>query len=208
MLEKLMPRSDAFFDDFDAQCVTTLEGARLLHTLLSDYRDVPARVRALEALGHQGDSVSHVAFTRLHQQFITPFERGHIHALLSRIDDVLDFTHAAAARLHAYEIEASLPEATELARLLVLCTEKIREVVGALRLIKQPERILAGCKAIKRLETQADETLRLGMGRLFKSGADYLTIIKWKEIYDLIETATDKCLDAANVIEGVVLEHS
>jgi uncharacterized protein len=80
--------------------------------------------------------------------------------------------------------------------------------VAALRLIKKPEQILAGCKDIKRLESQTDEALRAGMGRLFKSGLDTLTIIKWKEIYDLIETATDKCNSVANVIEGVVLEHS
>jgi hypothetical protein len=208
MLEKLMPKSDEFFDDFDAQCAVTVEGARMLHSILSDYRDVPARVQALKEIEHRGDEVTHTAFNRLHKQFITPFDRTQIHSLLSRIDDVLDLTNAAAARLQYYEIESSLPDAAELARVLVLCTEKVREVVGALRLIKRPDQILAGCKEIKKLETQADEALRAGMGRLFKSGADTLTIIKWKEIYDLIETATDKCNDVANVIEGVVLEHS
>ncbi|QRK09769.1 DUF47 family protein [Archangium violaceum] len=208
MLEKLMPKSDEFFDDFDAQCAVTVEGARMLHALLSDYRDVAAKVQALKEVEHKGDEVTHTAFNRLHKQFITPFDRGQIHSLLSRIDDVLDLTNAAAARLHYYEIQTSLPDATELARLLVLCTEKVREVVAALRLIKKPEQILAGCKDIKRLESQADEALRSGLGRLFKSGADPLTIIKWKEIYDFIETATDKCQDVANVIEGVVLEHS
>lgn len=208
MLERLMPRSDEFFDDFDAQCAVTVEGARMLHALLSDYRDVAHRVSALGEVELKGDSVTQAAFQRLHQQFITPFDRGHIHALHSRIDDVLDLTHAAAARLHNYEIETSLPEATELARLLVLATEKVREVVGSLRRIQKPELILAGCKAIKNLETQADECLRAGMRKLFKSGADSLTIIKWKEIYDLIETATDKCQDVADVIEGVVLEHA
>ena len=208
MLEKLMPKSDEFFDDFDAQCAVTVEGARMLHALLSDYRDVDARVQALKDVEHRGDEVTHAAFNRLHQQFITPFDRTQIHSLLSRIDDVLDLTNAAASRLHYYEIQSSLPDATELARLLVLCTEKVREVVAALRLIKKPEQILAGCKEIKRLETQADEALRAGLGRLFKSGVDTLTIIKWKEIYDLIETATDKCQGVANVIEGVVLEHS
>jgi hypothetical protein len=208
MLEKLMPKSDEFFDDFDAQCAVTVEGARMLHALLSDYRDVAARVQALKDVEHKGDEVTHTAFNRLHKQFITPFDRGQIHSLLSRIDDVLDLTNAAAARLHYYEIQSSLPDATELARLLVLSTEKVREVVAALRLIKKPEQILAGCKDIKRLETQADEVLRAGLGRLFKSGVDPLTIIKWKEIYDLIETATDKCQGVANVIEGVVLEHS
>lgn len=208
MLEKLMPKSDEFFDDFDAQCAVTVQGAKLLHELLSDYRDVPARVRALKDVEHRGDEVTHTAFNRLHKQFITPFDRGQIHSLLSRIDDVLDLTNAAAARLHYYEIQSSLPDATELARLLVLSALKVQEVVGALRLIKKPEQILAGCQEIKRLESQADEALRSGVGRLFKSGVDTLTVIKWKEIYDLIETATDKCQGVANVIEGVVLEHS
>jgi hypothetical protein len=208
MLEKLMPKSDEFFDDFDAQCAVTVEGARMLHALLSDYRDVATKVQALKDIEHKGDEVTHTAFNRLHKQFITPFDRGQIHTLLSRIDDVLDLTNAAAARMHYYEIQSSLPDATELARLLVLCAEKVQEVVAALRLIKKPEQILAGCKDIKRLESQADEALRSGLGRLFKSGADPLTIIKWKEIYDLIETATDKCQGVANVIEGVVLEHS
>ncbi|MFP2932195.1 DUF47 domain-containing protein [Pyxidicoccus sp. 3LG] len=208
MLEKLMPKSDEFFDDFDAQCAVTVQGAKMLHALLSDYRDVAERVKALKDVEHKGDEVTHTAFNRLHKQFITPFDRGQIHSLLSRIDDVLDLTNAAAARLHYYEIPSSLPDATELARLLVLSTEKVQEVVAALRLIKKPEQILAGCKEIKKLESQADEALRSGVGRLFKSGVDTLMVIKWKEIYDLIETATDKCQSVANVIEGVVLEHS
>jgi uncharacterized protein len=208
MIEKLMPKSDEFFDDFDAQCAVTVEGTKMLHALLSDYRDVAARVQALKEVEHKGDEVTHRAFNRLHQQFITPFDRTQIHSLLGRIDDVLDMANAAAARLHYYEIQSSMPDAAELARLLVLSAEKVREVVAALRLIKKPQQILDGCKEIKKLETQADEALRAGMGRLFKSGVDPLTVIKWKEIYDLIETATDKCLGVANIIEGVVLEHS
>lgn len=208
MIEKLMPKSDEFFDAFDAQCAVTVEGTRMLHALLTDYRDVAARVAALREVEHKGDDVTHAAFNRLHKQFITPFDRGQIHSLLSRIDDVLDLTNAAAARLHYFELPTTQPDAAEIARLLVLSAEKLQEVVGQLRLIKKPEQILAGCKEIKALETQADEALRAGLGRLFKSGADVLLIIKWKEIYDLIETATDKCLGVANVIEGVVLEHS
>lgn len=208
MLKRLMPKSDEFFDAFDAQCAVTVEGAKMLHALLMDYRDVAVRVQALREVEHRGDDVTHAAFNRLHKEFITPFDRAQIHTLLSRIDDVLDLTNAAAARLHYYEIETSQPDAAELARLLVLSAEKVQEVVAALRLIKKPEQILAGCKDIKRLESQTDEALRAGMGRLFKSGLDTLTIIKWKEIYDLIETATDKCNSVANVIEGVVLEHS
>ncbi len=207
MLEKLMPKSDEFFDAFDAQCAVTVEGTKMLHALLSDYRDVATRVQALKDVEHRGDDVTHAAFNRLHKQFITPFDRGQIHTLLSRIDDVLDLTNAAAARMHYYEIQSSLPDATELARLLVLSAEKVQEVVAALRLIKKPDQILAGCKELKRLETLADEALRSGLGRLFKSGADPLTVIKWKEIYEKLEAAVDRCENVANIIESVVIKN-
>ena len=208
MLEKLMPRSDEFFDDFDAQCAASVEGARLLHGLLTDFTNVAGKVQAIKDAEHRGDEVTHAAFNRLHKQFITPFDRAEIHRMLSRIDDVLDSADAAAERVVMYEIPATTPDAAELARLLVASMEKVQLVVKALRTIKQPEQILAGCKEIKKLEHQADDVLRAALARLFKSGADPLMVIKWKEIYDLIEAATDRCLQVANVIEGVVLEHS
>jgi uncharacterized protein Yka (UPF0111/DUF47 family) len=203
-----MPGADGFHEDFDAQCATTLAGARLFHELLSDYRDVPSRVEALQRLEHQGNSVNHVALERLHSAFIAPFERTHIHALLSRIDEVLDFTLAAALRLQFYEIPASLPEATQLSRLLVTLTEKLREVVRALRSLRNPEPILSGCKELKLLARQAKEVLRASKGQLFKSGMDHLTVIKWKEIYDSLTSALFKCRDAADVIEGIVLTYA
>ncbi|RKG64071.1 DUF47 family protein [Corallococcus sp. CA054B] len=208
MLQRLMPRSDGFFDDFDAQCTTTLEGTRLLHALLSDYRDVGDRVRALQAVEHRGDAVAKAAFTRLHREFITPFERIHIHALVSRIDGVLDQAHAAASRLHAYELPECLPEATELARLLVLCAEQLRDVVTCLRAIKQPERILTGCEALRQLRGQADAVLGTGLGRLFRGDLPPFTVMKWKGVYDLLETALDRCVDVVQTVEAVVLEHS
>jgi len=208
MLEKLMPKSDEFFDDFDAQCAVTVEGARMLHALLSDYRDVATKVQALKDVEHKGDEVTHTAFNRLHKQFITPFDRAEIHRLLGRIDDVLDLSDAVASRLNYYELPAPREDSIELARLLLIATEKVQGVVKELRHIKKPDLLLAGCREIKKVESQADEVLRAGMARLFKSGLDPLTVIKWKEIYDLLETATDRCQDVANIVEGVVLEHS
>ncbi|EPX61992.1 Phosphate transport regulator [Cystobacter fuscus DSM 2262] len=208
MLERLMPTADGFHDDFDAQCATTLAGARLFHELLSDYRDVPARVEALERMEHQGNAVNHLALERLHSAFIAPFERTHIHALLSRIDEVLDFTLAAALRLRFYEIPASLPEATQLSRLLVTLTEKLREVVRALRSLRHPEPILSGCKELKQLTREAKDVLRAGKGQLFKSGVDHLTVLKWKEIYDALTSALFKCREAADVIEAIVLTYA
>lgn len=208
MLEKLMPKSDAFFDDFDAQATATVEGARLLQALLDDFTDVPRKISAIKDVEHRGDEVTHRAFARLHQQFITPFDRAEIHRLLGRIDDVLDLADAASERLLRYEIKSILPEARELGAVIVASTVKMQEAVNALRHIKQPQQILEACREIKRLENQADTILRSAMAKLFKSGVDVLEIIKWKEIYDLLESATDRVEDVANVIEGVVLEHA
>jgi predicted phosphate transport protein (TIGR00153 family) len=208
MLEKLMPRSDEFFDDFDQQAQATQEGARLLRELLDNLTDVPAKVKEIKAVEHLGDEITHKAFERLHKQFITPFDRAEIHRLLSRIDDVLDLADGASERILLYEVTDVPPEARELGRVLHASALKMQEAVAALRTIKKPQGILSACVEINRLENEADHLLRSGLAKLFKSGADPLTVIKWKEIYELLESATDRCEDVANVIEGVVLEHS
>jgi uncharacterized protein len=208
MLEKLMPKSDEFFDDFDAQADATVRGAKLLAALLDDFTDVERKVQAIKEVEHQGDEIAHRAFERLHRQFITPFDRAEIHRLLGRIDDVLDLTDATAERLLLYEVGPVPQAARDLAKVLVPCTEKLQEAVRLMRHIKVPAEILAACRAIKTFESDADALGRAAIAALFKSGADALSIIKWKEIYDLMETATDRCEDVANVIEGVVLEHA
>lgn len=208
MLEKLMPKSDEFFDDFDAQADATVRGAKLLCALLEDFTNVEQKVHAIKEVEHQGDEVAHRAFERLHRQFITPFDRAEIHRLLGRIDDVLDLTDATAERLLLYEVGPVPQAARDLAKVLVPCTEKLQEAVRLLRTIKNPGEILKACRDIKTYESDADALGRAAIAALFKSGADSLSIIKWKEIYDLMETATDRCEDVANVIEGVVLEHA
>ena len=208
MLEKLMPKSDEFFDDFDAQADATVRGAKLLCGLLDDFTDVERKVAAIKEVEHQGDSIAHRAFERLHKQFITPFDRAEIHRLLGRIDDVLDLTDATAERLILYEVGPVPQAARDLARVLVPACEKLQEAVRLMREIKNPGQILAACRDIQTLESQADSLGRAAIAALFKSGADALSIMKWKEIYDLMETATDRCEDVANVIEGVVLEHA
>jgi hypothetical protein len=208
MLEKLMPKSDEFFDDFDAQADATVRGAKLLQALFDDFTDVERKVAAIKEVEHEGDSIAHRAFERLHKQFITPFDRAEIHRLLGRIDDVLDLTDATAERLVLYEVGPVPQAAKDLARVLVPACEKMQQAVRALRTIKNPAQILSACHEIKIMESQADALGRSAIAALFKSGADALSIMKWKEIYDLMETATDRIEDVANVIEGVVLEHA
>lgn len=207
MLRKLMPRADDFFGDFEKQTAQTVVGARLLKELLDDFTDVPRKVQAIKDVEHAGDDITHRAFERLYTQFITPLDRSAIHRLLSTIDDVLDLADAAAERLGLYDVGPVVPEARELAGVLLAQAGKMEEMVRALRNLKDPQRILAACREINSLENQADTLLRTALAKLFKSGADALTVMKWKEILDLIETATDRAEDVANVVESVVLEH-
>ena len=209
MLQRLMPRSDDFFSDFEAQAAAVVEGAVLLKDLLDDFTNVPAKCQAIKDVEHRADDITHRAFERLHTQFITPFDRSEIHRILSRIDDVLDLADAAAERLGLYDIDTVLPESRELCAVLVEQTRKMEEAVRGLRNMKKdPETILAACQEMNKLENQADTLTRKTMAKLFKRGNDPLTVMKWKEIIDLIEDATDRAEDVANVIEGVVLEHA
>ncbi|MGC3999932.1 MAG: DUF47 family protein [Anaeromyxobacter sp.] len=208
-LERLMPKTDDFFSDFEAQAAAVVEGVKLLKNLLDDFTDVPAKCQAIKEVEHRADDITHRAFARLHTQFITPFDRAEIHRLLSRIDDVLDLADAASERLGLYDIEQVLPEARELAAVLVAQSEKMADAVRGLRNMKKdPRTILDACQEMNVLENQADALTRQTMAKLFRRGSDPLTVMKWKEIIDLIEDATDRAEDVANVIEGVVLEHA
>jgi hypothetical protein len=208
MLEKLMPRADEFFEDFEKLAATTIEGARLFVELLNNGDDITRRAKAIKDVEHRGDEITHRAITRLHTQFITPFDRGEIHRLLSRIDDVLDLTDAATERLALYELSPMLPDARDLADVLLRTTMKMQEAVQGLRNVKQPALALQRCREVNELENEGDRLLRRALADLFKSGRDPLTVMMWKEILDYIEQAIDRAEDVANVIEGVVLEHA
>lgn len=208
LLEKLMPKTDTFYDFFEKQAALTVEGVRLLKELLEDFTDVQRKVQEIKDVEHHADDVTHRAFELLHTQFITPFDRADIHRLLSRIDDVLDLADAAAERLWLYDVGSVVPEARELAGVLLAQARKMQDAVHGLRDIKDSKVILDACLEINVLENQADTLLRQALAHLFKSGSDTLRVIKWKEVLDLIETATDRAEDVANVIEGVVLENA
>ncbi|MFI5289268.1 MAG: DUF47 domain-containing protein, partial [Polyangia bacterium] len=157
---------------------------------------------------HDADTVAHQTLEMLHKSFITPIERGDIHRIVSRLDDILDYIEAASQRLWLYEIKEATPEAKEMSRVLVASTEAVKATVDALHNLRDPERIRAACVEINRLENECDTLLRLATARLFKEERDPVMVIKWKEIYENIEDATDRCEDVANVIEGVVIENA
>jgi uncharacterized protein Yka (UPF0111/DUF47 family) len=208
MLQKLMPKSDDFFDDFEKLAAATVEGSRVFHDLLRTFDDVPGRCQQIKDIEHRADTITHRAFERLHTQFITPFDRADIHRLLSRIDDVIDLTDAASERLGLYRVASILPDAVELAAVLVGATEKMQLAVRGLRNLKDTARILQACREVNEFENRGDTLVRRALADLFNSDHDPITVMKWKEVLEYIEEAIDRAEDVANVIEGVVLEHA
>ena len=203
-----MPRKMAFFDFFDHHAEKIIEGCRALSDLLENYVDVNDKAKRIKAIEHEGDVITHQCIEMLHKQFITPIEREDIHRLISRMDDILDLTEAVSQRLSIYEVTSVPDEAKQLGRVLIFGVERMAKAVKGLRDMKNAPQILAECIEINRIENEADTILRAAIGKLFKTEKDPLTVMKWKELFETLEEATDLCEDVANIVEGIVLERA
>jgi hypothetical protein len=181
----------------------TVDGARLLKEILDDFQNVETRVQKLNDIEHKGDDLTHSVMVKLHSTFITPFDREDIHELASKIDDVLDFLHAAAERLVMYKITSAPPQAAQLASVIIRQAEEIHKAVS---MLDKHDSVLESCVEINRLENEADKLARTALAGLFESERDPINLIKQKELIEVLETATDKAEDAANVLESVVLK--
>lgn len=205
VLSRLMPRERSFFSLFTEMTANIEEGAQALADLFHDYRDVPARANQIKELEHKGDQLTHQVITRLNQTFVTPFDREDIHALSTKLDDVLDLVDAVATRLVIYNADKPRAGASELADVLVRAVHEVHMAVGKL---ERPNGILEHCIEINSLENRGDDAVRRAIAKLFKEEKDPVEIIKWKEILEVLETATDKCEDVANILESVVLKNA
>lgn len=206
MFEKLMPKEIIFFDYFERMAAKILEGCTAVLELLEDCTNVAEKARRIKVIEHEGDLITHQCIEMLHKTFITPFDRDSIHRLITKMDDILDLAEAVSDRVSVYEMSSPTDEAKQLARVLVYGVEEVSKAVGGLRSMKNAESILAQCVEINRLENEADTLLRVAVGKLFKTERDPLMVMKWKEIYEGLEEATDRCEDVANLVEGIVLE--
>jgi predicted phosphate transport protein (TIGR00153 family) len=198
-----MPRTTQFFEMFAEMADNLTDGARLLKAILQDMKDVSSRVEQLKTIEHRGDEMTHEILTKLNQTFITPFDREDIHKLASSLDDVLDFVHAAGERLVMYKITEITPSAPQLADVIVRQSEQLCEAVAHL---EKKNNVLQYCVEINRLENEADRIAQVALGQLFETETNPIALIKKKELYEVLETATDKAEDAANVIESVVVK--
>ncbi|MEW6745223.1 MAG: DUF47 domain-containing protein [Planctomycetota bacterium] len=208
VFRRLIPKETSFFEFFEGHMALTLSGAKEFVGLVTGTGGFLPAAKRIKEIEHEADTVTHRCVEVLRRTFITPIDRDDIHRLISRMDDIMDYLEAAAERISLYEITEMTPEVRELARLIVKATETLYTAVRGLRDLRHAEPILKACVDVNRLENEADTILRIAIARLFKETEDPITIIKWKEIYEDLENATDRCEDVANIIENFVLDYA
>ncbi len=201
---RMVPRETKFFDMFAEMSSNLTSGATVLHDLLQNYSNVAAGVQKIKDIEHKGDDMTHAVLIKLNQTFITPFDREDIHRLASSIDDVLDYINAAADRLLMYKITVIPKAAIDLAAVIVKQSDELAQAVRLLE--KNHQKVLEHCVEVNRLENDADRVARDAIGKLFEQEKDPINLIKNKERLEVLETATDKAEDAANVLETVILK--
>jgi predicted phosphate transport protein (TIGR00153 family) len=200
-----IPREEKFFDLFEADAANVLAAARLLERFFAEYHDRERIAQELRAAEHHGDMLSHDIGQRLASTFVTPFDREDIHQLISRLDDILDFVEEVADTCVLYKIESPTAEAAAQAGIIV---RQCEELLSALQKLRSFDGIQPHWIEIHRLENEGDRIARKAVADLFSDGRDPVDVIKWKDVYTLLEEAIDACEDAANVIERIVVTHA
>jgi len=203
---KIFPKSIDFFEIFDQAASNLTEATSHLMDLFKNITRLEEKAKIIYGIEQKGDTLTHEVMRRLNKTFITPIDREDIHALASAIDDVLDLIWGAVDRMTVFRITETMPEALEIARALHTTTEVLESSFGYLR-EKKYSFVHDNCIEINRLENHVDRIFRDALGRLFDDVKDPLMIIKWKEIYEHLEDASDRCEDVANILESIVLKH-
>ncbi|MBX3154628.1 MAG: DUF47 domain-containing protein [Deltaproteobacteria bacterium] len=208
MFGRFLPRETSFFDFFEQHASLTIEGTKEFLSMVTTGANIAAKCRRISDIEHETDTITHRCVEALHKTFITPIDRDSIHRLITRMDDIMDFVEAAAERIELYELTVMTAEVRDLADVLHRSALQVEQALRGLRTLKDPQATLKLCIDISRLENEADAILRRSVARLFKEEKDPIVVIKWKEIYENLEMASDRCEDVANIIEGVILEHA
>jgi predicted phosphate transport protein (TIGR00153 family) len=203
----LMPREQKFFDLFEESGKNTTKAAKELKEMIDSWQFIDSRMAEITELEHQGDSITHQIISQLHRTFVTPFDREDIALLAHTMDDILDFIHASADAMFIYKIDKPTDRARELVDVIVQAAVEVEKAVAGLRHKNEFKQMLERCVEINRLENMADRIYRAAIGELFENTTDIAKIIKWREIYEHMESATDRAEDVADVLEGVALKN-
>lgn len=189
----LVPQNQRFFDLFEEDAKNALAGARQLRELLDNYGQVQRLVKKLEALEHEGDRITHDLFAELNKTFVTPIDREDIQTLASVMDSIMDMIEAVGDTMVMYDVTEPTPEAKLFADIIIDCVEQVCQAIGLLRSRRDLRQILVHCVEINRLENEADEVRRDVLSRLFREEKDVIQLIKWREIYEILERTTIDC---------------
>jgi uncharacterized protein len=209
MFGRLLPKEGRFFDLFNAHAVQVVRAARELKMLMENYEAREQHSRIIDEAEHAADRITAETIRLLHTTFITPLDRDQIHQLVNAMDDICDLIQDTTETLTLYDVRTITPEAARLADIGLKCCERVKDVVELVGSEKRTfEAIMKTCDEIDRLESDADRVMRSAVSRLFRDEQDVREIIKMKAIYELLEAVTDRCLDVANLAEGISLENS
>ncbi|MEO5643641.1 MAG: DUF47 family protein [Bacteroidia bacterium] len=209
ILQYLLPKDRKFFPLFKQATENLVRGSKVLVELVN--APVEKRkelIHEIEQIEHTGDNITHMIFNELGRNFITPFDREDIHALTSAIDDILDLINGTAKRLEMYKVTEITEPMIMLSEIILKGSIELNVAVTNLEGMKRIDEIKEACVRINSLENNADDVFNLAIGRLFDEEKDAVKLIKIKEILQALETATDKCEDAANVIESIIIKYA
>jgi predicted phosphate transport protein (TIGR00153 family) len=202
---RLIPRDERFFDLFVEDAANVLDGARQLETMLRTFDTPDKSAKKIREIEHRGDDISHNIGHRLEATFVTPFDREEIHALVSGLDDILDLVEEVSDTFVLYNISAPTKTSVKQASLIVQCCDQIHQALSNLRGFKDLDRFVI---EIHRLENEGDRLERSAIAALFDDGTKTIDVLKWKDIYALLEDTIDKCEDVAQMIERIVVKHA
>ena len=205
----LIPRETKFFNLFEQLSKSMVMAAKELKKLVDTWENIEQTVAAINEIEHEGDTTTHQIMYQLNRTFITPFDREDIALLANALDDVIDLIEAAADTMMLYKVKTPGQRAKELADIIVQISTEVERAIPHLRKLGADiQQVLNLCVEINRLENVADKIFRTALTELFDNPTDIAEVMKWREIYQHMETATDKCEDVANVLEGVALKHA
>jgi uncharacterized protein Yka (UPF0111/DUF47 family) len=205
MLGRLIPRDQEFFTLFNELANHLLTAARLLKELFENSANMPDKIRAIKEVEHQADQLTHEINARIDRSFVTPIDREDIHALSTRLDDVIDLLDGTARRAEIFHIGEVRAPARELSRLLLEAVEHLQRGVQGIR---RPKEVNACAVEVKRLEELGDGVYHTAVGELFQGKPDPLDVIRWKEIYDRLEHAIDSCMAVVHSLQSISMKNA
>ena len=202
------PREEKFFVLFDQSAQNVVKIAQQLRDMVNTWENVKERVGVITRLEHEGDAITHQIIAQLHRTFVTPLDREDIALLAESLDDITDFIHSAADAMLLYKVERPTDKVRELAGIVVQAVAEVEKGVSEIYGRIDRDKLLKLCVEINRLENVGDSIYRSALAELFFDSVDFTYLIKWREIYEHIETAIDRCEDVANILEGVALKYA